>query len=220
MTLIRCGALLLALGFFSVPAWAADDQVICKDGTTSKGGKGACSGHGGVDKAATTAAKDAEKAKVKAAKDAERAKAKAAKEEKAKAKPGRAEDEEKAAASRTEATVVCRDGTTSKGGKGACSGHGGIDRKAAAGGASGAAAPMAAPPTGASSPEPTAPRAPAPARAGQAPAKAAPDTAPATPANTDPTGAIARCKDGTYSHAKVHSGACSRHGGVAEWLDK
>jgi hypothetical protein len=44
--------------------------------------------------------------------------------------------------------------------------------------------------------------------------------APATPANTDPTGAIARCKDGTYSHAKGHSGACSRHGGVAEWLDK
>jgi hypothetical protein len=28
------------------------------------------------------------------------------------------------------------------------------------------------------------------------------------------------CKDGTYSHAKGHSGACSRHGGVAEWLDK
>jgi hypothetical protein len=38
--------------------------------------------------------------------------------------------------------------------------------------------------------------------------------------NTDPTGAIAKCKDGTYSHAKGHSGACSSHGGVAEWLDK
>jgi hypothetical protein len=38
--------------------------------------------------------------------------------------------------------------------------------------------------------------------------------------NTDPTGAIAKCKDGTYSHAKGHSGACSNHGVVGEWLDK
>ena len=40
------------------------------------------------------------------------------------------------------------------------------------------------------------------------------------PKNTDPTGAIAKCKDGTYSHAKGHSGACSNHGGVGERLDK
>ena len=32
-----------------------------------------------------------------------------------------------------------------------------------------------------------------------------------------PKGATAKCKDGTYSFAKTHSGACSRHGGVAEW---
>ena len=31
--------------------------------------------------------------------------------------------------------------------------------------------------------------------------------------------ATARCKDGTMSYAKNHTGACSRHGGVAEWLD-
>jgi hypothetical protein len=31
-------------------------------------------------------------------------------------------------------------------------------------------------------------------------------------------GATARCKDGSYSHAKTHSGACSRHGGVEQWL--
>jgi hypothetical protein len=31
-------------------------MVTCKDGTTSKGGRGACSGHGGVNKAAGTAA--------------------------------------------------------------------------------------------------------------------------------------------------------------------
>jgi large subunit ribosomal protein L22e/Meckel syndrome type 1 protein len=33
----------------------------------------------------------------------------------------------------------------------------------------------------------------------------------------NPAGAIAQCKDGTYSHAKSHSGACSHHGGVAKW---
>jgi Protein of unknown function (DUF3761) len=29
--------------------------------------------------------------------------------------------------------------------------------------------------------------------------------------------ATAKCKDGTYSYAKRHQGACSHHGGVAEW---
>lgn len=29
----------------------------------------------------------------------------------------------------------------------------------------------------------------------------------------------ARCNDGTLSYAKSHGGACSRHGGVAKWLD-
>ncbi len=28
---------------------------------------------------------------------------------------------------------------------------------------------------------------------------------------------IGRCEDGLYSHSKVRSGACSRHGGVAKW---
>jgi hypothetical protein len=32
-------------------------------------------------------------------------------------------------------------------------------------------------------------------------------------------GATARCRDGTYSYAKHHRGACSHHGGVAQWLD-
>jgi uncharacterized protein DUF3761 len=32
-----------------------------------------------------------------------------------------------------------------------------------------------------------------------------------------PKDATAKCKDGTYSHAKERSGACSGHGGVAEW---
>jgi hypothetical protein len=36
--------------------------------------------------------------------------------------------------------------------------------------------------------------------------------------NNNPNGAIAQCKDGAYSHAAHHSGACSRHGGVAKWM--
>lgn len=43
-----------------------------------------------------------------------------------------------------------------------------------------------------------------------------------SPANsTDgsiPTGATAKCGDGTYSFSQNHSGTCSHHGGVAQWL--
>lgn len=34
-----------------------------------------------------------------------------------------------------------------------------------------------------------------------------------------PPGATARCADGTYSFSHTHSGTCSHHGGVAQWLD-
>jgi hypothetical protein len=30
-------------------------------------------------------------------------------------------------------------------------------------------------------------------------------------------GAMARCRDGTYSHSETHSGTCSGHHGVAQW---
>lgn len=130
--------------------------------------------------------------------------------------------------------VTCVDGTTSPhGGKGACSGHGGIKKAEAAKEkekpatekpakdtkktskskkkAEATEAPAAAPATQA---------APAPAAA---PSRAKPakteTTGSKASGNTDPSGATARCKDGTYSHAKTHQGACSRHGGVAEWLD-
>lgn len=33
-----------------------------------------------------------------------------------------------------------------------------------------------------------------------------------------PTGASARCTDGSYSYSQSRRGTCSRHGGVAEWL--
>ena len=204
----------LAVLALVAPAFAKDEApeatVVCKDGSSSKAGRGACRGHGGVDKAASgkatgAAATTAAEAKGKKAKDSvEKGEAKAAKKA-----------EEKA----DEATVTCKDGSTSKGGRGACRGHGGVDKGATAKGAGAAAVPPAAPRAA-----PAAPPAPSPAPA----AAAAPRAAPAAPAaasappnakNTDPTGAIAKCKDGTYSHAKGHAGACSRHGGVAEWLD-
>ena len=43
-----------------------------------------------------------------------------------------------------------------------------------------------------------------------------------SPANTEdgsvPAGASAKCADGTYSFSQHHSGTCSHHGGVAQWL--
>jgi hypothetical protein len=112
--------------------------------------------------------------------------------------------------------TTCKDGTTSAAtGKGACSGHGGVQKAAkSAAAATGSATPAAA--------APAAPAAPSPAAAPAAPAaKSAPamKSAPtATAGNTDPTGATAKCKDGTYSKSQHHSGTCSSHGGVAEWL--
>jgi hypothetical protein len=52
--------------------------------------------------------------------------------------------------------------------------------------------------------------------------KPAPKPAPAATSaaanDNNAAGATAQCKDGTYSHAKNHQGACSHHGGVAKWL--
>jgi len=96
-------------------------------------------------------------------------------------------------------TVTCKDGTTAPGGRGACRGHGGVDKTKSAGGAAAVPAAPAAPPAAAAAPEKIA--------------------AHGKAATSDPSGAIARCKDGAYWHGKVHSGACSHHGGVADWLD-
>jgi hypothetical protein len=35
--------------------------------------------------------------------------------------------------------------------------------------------------------------------------------------DTVPDGATARCRDGTWSFSRHHSGTCSRHGGIAAW---
>ncbi|HEY7440435.1 MAG TPA: DUF3761 domain-containing protein, partial [Acidimicrobiia bacterium] len=34
-----------------------------------------------------------------------------------------------------------------------------------------------------------------------------------------PPGATALCRDGTYSFSQTHSGTCSHHGGVQQWLE-
>ena len=34
-----------------------------------------------------------------------------------------------------------------------------------------------------------------------------------------PSGATAKCVDGTYSFSLHHRGTCSHHGGVGEWLN-
>ncbi len=86
---------------------------------------------------------------------------------------------------------MCKDGTTSNvTGKGACSHHGGV--------ADTTAAPAAA--------------APATEQPNTMNSKA--DKAPTTSAGS-PT---AKCKDGSLSYSKHHSGTCSHHGGVASWM--
>ena len=165
---------------------------VCKDGSSSAtAGRGACSGHGGVDaKATSKAMKAAGKAASKAQKDAAKDAKKAAKSE----EKGETKAEKKAEKAEM---VHCMDGTTSNGGRGACSGHGGVSK-----------APMPAP-------------MPAPAPRGR-------DNDRGNASNStrgsgarednDPRGAIAKCKDGMYSHATHRQGACSNHGGVGSWI--
>ena len=207
-------AVFSALGASSATAQAA--ATMCKDGTTSAtSGRGACSGHGGVDAAKTAAAKSA------AAKSAAKASAKAAKAEaklegkadaRASAKADRKADARADARADTKAdakadakaaagaSVMCADGSSSRGGRGACSGHGGVKIAAA----------MAAP---SAKREMTKPKSTAPA-AGAAAARAS-----GGGEDNNPAGAIARCKDGLYSHATHRQGACSRHGGVGTWTN-
>jgi hypothetical protein len=78
-----------------------------------------------------------------------------------------------------------------------------------------AATPVA--PTTAAPAAPAAkPAAPVAPQGAMKPATAAP-AAPA--AGSTPAGATGKCKDGTYTHSKTHSGACSHHGGVANWIN-
>jgi hypothetical protein len=178
------------LGTFGSRLNAQAASTMCKDGTTSaSSGRGACSGHGGVDTKATAAAKKAAKAEAKTEKKTEA---------KSEAKTERAE--------KSVAQVTCSDGTMSKPGRGACSGHGGVRNSANA-----TAAPRLPAPVPSTSPART---------SSEAKSKAPTATNPSSKRgeDSDPTGAIAQCKDGLYSHAANRRGACSRHGGVSKWL--
>jgi len=104
----------------------------------------------------------------------------------------------------TAAAPLCKDGTTATHtGKGACSHHGGVNKAGAASTTTSAKSTAPA----ASTETPTSSK------------KTSAATAKSTSSGSvDANGATAKCKDGTFSHSKHHSGSCSHHGGVAEFL--
>ena len=162
----------------------------CKDGTTSAtSGRGACSGHGGVDKTATKVEAKTVKSQEKTAKTVVNKTA------------------------GTQVTSKCADGTTSNAtGRGACSGHGGIKGAEVTKKSTGATVPVvgtAVPPK---------PKVTAPAKTTTTAAPRSTVAGSGASEDRNAAGAIAQCKDGMYSHAKNRTGACSRHGGVARWL--
>jgi Protein of unknown function (DUF3761) len=211
-----------------VPVRARTDAtttVLCKDGTTAMGGRGACHGHGGVDKTGGSAPKAAAPAEEHEAsaggpvtcKDGSswpKAGRGACRGHGGVDKTGGAAPKAAAPAEEHEASaggpVTCKDGSSwPKAGRGACRGHGGVLKAGTA--------PTPPPVPRAAAPTPPPPRPSAPAAQGYP----TPGPAVATKskhASNDPTGALARCKDGMYWHGTRHSGSCSRHGGVAEWL--
>ena len=109
------GAMIAALAFFAPSGAAAQAAALtCKDGTTSTTtGRGACRGHGGVDKTADT--KTAAAPTTKTSKKKSNAPVIAA----------------AAAAATVPVAITCKDGSTSAtSGRGACSGHGGVNKSA------------------------------------------------------------------------------------------
>ena len=178
-------AVVATLSAASLQAQAA--ATICKDGTTSvSAGRGACSGHGGVDTKAVSHQKKIVKAETKVSKATAKTTAGA------------------------QVTTLCADGTTSNStGRGTCSGHGGAK-----------GAEVTSKTTGA--PIPT-PRTAAPTKASaraqtRASTKSTVVAGSGAAEDNNPAGAIARCKDGLYSHALHRRGACGHHGGVASWM--
>lgn len=182
-------ALAFALGFVALDsAYAQSTATICKDGTTS-----AASGKGACSGHGGVSKKATAKTKAVVKKEVKAAKVDA-----------------KATKGATVAVVTCGDGTTSTNtGRGACSHHGGV--KAATTNSAKTGAVVPAPGTAVAPKSASAPRS---TRAAPAATKVGSGAAD----DNDPTGAIAKCKDGLYSHAKNHRGACGHHGGVASWL--
>jgi hypothetical protein len=185
--LLFSGITAAAIAISAVSLNAQAVAAVCKDGTTSVAtGRGACSGHGGVDKKAVAHQKKVVKSETKAAKAV------------AKRTAG------------TRVTTICADGTTSNStGRGTCSGHGGAKGAEVTSKTTGA--PVPAPAT--ASP----PRASARART-RASSNSAVVAGSGAAEDNNPAGAIARCKDGLYSHSQHRRGACGHHGGVASWM--
>jgi hypothetical protein len=121
------------------------------------------------------------------------------------------------------AAVTCKDGTTSTAtGRGTCSGHGGVDKSAKSNTkvakADAKAQTKAAKAETKADVKAAKQDTKAASKLASSDVKETRKVANATAANADAANATAKCKDGTYSHAATHRGACSRHGGVAEWL--
>ena len=125
------------------------------------------------------------------------------------------------------AQVTCKDGTTSKAGKGACSHHGGV-------GDAQAQAPAKAPQSKARVDNGDTGET-GPSKSGKSGGLLGGmfgrrgETAQGRSSNTTPRSSTrdaksgtptAKCKDGTMSYSAHHSGTCSGHGGVSEWLDR
>ena len=118
-------------------------------------------------------------------------------------------------------TVLCKDGSQSQAGRGACSHHGGVVANVPAqathpGGQVGAPKVVVPPPAPPPLEQPPRSTRSAPPPAVAPPPPSHPAARPAAPPGDHPT---AQCRDGSFSYARHHSGACSRHGGVSRWTD-
>jgi hypothetical protein len=126
-----------------------------------------------------------------------------------------------AAKSAAKAQVTCTDGTTSKAGRGACSHHGGVaksDEKSdkAAKSETRAEKKEESKKSSGGVLDGIFGRKKSDTAQGRSPG-ATPRSSTREGKSTTPT---ARCKDGTTSYSAHHSGTCSGHGGVDQWLDK
>jgi uncharacterized protein DUF3761 len=197
---LMTGVLVVAVSAFITPVDAKTTRkpkgatAQCEDGSYSHATtqQGACSSHGGIktwygDSAASTPAPPSRTATSTSTAP----------------KPPRTSAS--TPATPTGATAQCKDGSYSsaKTRSGACTGHGGVATWLADSTASTTAAPQTS-----TEEQKTVPPA-STAVESRAPGRSAAVSAPAD--------ATAKCKDGTYSHSKTHTGACSHHGGVAEW---